>query len=124
INEYYNPSAPVDYEGAGIQVGFISDSFNGVSSPTTASQDVTNFDLPGAGNNPAGNTQPVVVLQDFIVAGTSTDEGRGMGQIIYKMAPKARIGFATAFVSEVGFANNIRALAARPGFTYPNQQGF
>jgi hypothetical protein len=54
------------------------------------------FDLPGAGNNPV-NTQPVVVLQDL----PGTDEGRGMGQIGYKMAPKARIGFATANGGEV-----------------------
>jgi hypothetical protein len=49
-----------------------------------------------------------------------------MGQIVYKMAPKARIGFATANGGEVNFANNIRALAALPGFEYPPeiQQGF
>jgi hypothetical protein len=42
------------------------------------------------------------------------------------MAPKARIGFATADSGELGFANNIRALAGLPGFTYPDatQQGF
>ena len=82
---------------------------------------MTNFDLPGAGNNPV-NTQPVVILQEL----PGTDEGRGMGQIIYKMAPKARIGFATANGGEVNFANNIRALAAMPGFEYPPeiQKGF
>ena len=49
-----------------------------------------------------------------------------MGQIVYKMAPKARIGFATANGGEVNFANNIRALAAFPGFEYPPeiQKGF
>ena len=49
-----------------------------------------------------------------------------MGQIVYKMAPKARIGFATANGGEVNFANNIRALAALPGFEYPPeiQKGF
>ena len=42
------------------------------------------------------------------------------------MAPKARIGFATADSGELGFANNIRALGGLPGFTYPDatQQGF
>ena len=34
-----------------------------------------------------------------------------MIQIGYKMAPKARLAFATANLGEVGFANNIRALA-------------
>ncbi len=49
-----------------------------------------------------------------------------MVQIGYKMAPKARLAFATADSGEVGFANNIRALAALPGFTKPAnfQQGF
>ena len=119
INRFYNPDAPRDFEGAGMSIGFLSDSvaFNAAG----FAADVTNFDLPGAGNNPI-NTQPVVVLED---AGTS-DEGRGMVQIGYKMAPKARCGFATAFNGEVGFANNIRALAALDGYEYPPeiQQGF
>src|SRR5205814_10310896 len=57
---------------------------------------------------------PVVVLED-ITDGSATDEGRGMCQIAYKMAPKARIGFATADNGEVSFANHIRVLAALPG---------
>ena len=115
FNKFYNPSAEFDFEGAGMSIGFISDSIGNIAT------DVTNFDLPGAGNNPV-NTQPVVILQDI----PGTDEGRGMGQIVYKMAPKARIGFATANGGEVGFANNIRALAALPGFEYPPdiQKGF
>lgn len=115
IDRFYNPKAPVDYEGSGMSIGFISDSIGNTAA------DVANFDLPGAGNNPV-NTQPVVILQD--IAGTN--EGRAMGQIVYKMAPKARIGFATANGGEVGFANNIRALAALPGYEYPPeiQQGF
>lgn len=115
INRFYNPDATVDYEGSGVSVGFISDSIGSITT------DVNNFDLPGAAGNPV-NTQPVVILQDL----AGTDEGRGMGQIIYKMAPKARIGFATANGGEVGFANNIRALAALPGFEYPPevQKGF
>jgi len=115
INKFYNPDATIDLEGSGMSIGFISDS---IGDQTT---DVNNFDLPGASNNPV-NTQPVVVLQDL----PGTNEGRGMGQIVYKMAPKARIGFATANGGEVNFANNIRALAAVPGFEYPPeiQKGF
>jgi hypothetical protein len=115
INKFYNPTARKDYEGQGMSIGFMSDSIGNIAT------DVANFDLPGASGNPV-NTQPVVILQDV----TGTDEGRGMGQIVYKMAPKARIGFATANTGEVGFANNIRALAALPGYEFPPeiQQGF
>jgi len=115
INKFYNPSARLDFEGSGMSIGFISDSIGSITT------DVNNFDLPGAANNPI-NTQPVVILQDI----PGTDEGRGMGQIVYKMAPKARIAFATANGGEVNFANNIRALAALPGFEYPPeiQKGF
>lgn len=115
INKFYNPSARSDFEGSGMSIGFISDSIGNMTT------DVNNFDLPGAGNNPL-NTQPVVVLQDL----PGTDEGRGMTQIGYKMAPKARLGFATANGGEVNFANNIRALAALPGYEYPPevQKGF
>ena len=61
-------------------------------------QDIASCDLPGTGN-PCGNTQPVVVLEDF---GTfpntaATDEGAAMAQLIHDMVPKARLGFATAF---------------------------
>ena len=66
--------------------------------------------MPGAGN-PFGNTQPVVVLQDVP---DGTDEGRAMLQIVHDMAPKARLGFATADGGEINFANNIRALAGFP----------
>lgn len=122
VNQLYNPSAPVNYDGSGISVGILSDSYDTRSASPHASTAVTNFDLPGAANNP-WNTQPVVVLQDDP---GGTDEGRGMTEIVYKMAPKARLAFATANTGEVGFANNIRALAALPGYAYgpSTQQGF
>jgi hypothetical protein len=110
INQFYNPAAPVNYDGEGITVGVLSDSF--ASNAAAAATNVANFDQPGAANNPQ-NTQPIVVLED---AAGATDEGRGMTEIVYKMAPKAKIGFATAVTGEVGFANNIRALSGRfPG---------
>lgn len=98
-------------DGSGITVGVMSDSYDTSSSPIKAAHDVASGDLPGPGN-PFGNTEPVVVLQDFP---GGTDEGRGMAQIVHDLAPKARLGFATANTGEVGFANNIRALAGFPG---------
>lgn len=120
INRFYNPTATVDYQGAGLSIGFISNSFAANAGAPTAATDVANFDLPGAANNPV-NTQAVVVLQDDTTDATSDDEGRGMVQIGHKMAPKATLGYATANFGEVGFANNIRALAGIPGTTYPGQ---
>lgn len=118
INKFYTPNAPVDYEGQGMQIGFISDSFAKSTNAVTAAIDVTNYDLPGSASNPI-NTTPVAVLQDY--TGTGTDEGRAMVQIGYRMAPKAALAFATANGGEVGFANNIRALAGIAGYTYAGQ---
>ena len=105
------------YLGVGITVGALSDSFNtaknGATQPTTtATTDVTNGDLPGTGN-PNGYTTPVNVLEDYgsTAATAGTDEGRAMLQIVSDMAPAAALAFATGDVSEVGFAQNIVALA-------------
>ncbi|HWK50686.1 MAG TPA: hypothetical protein VNR40_12410, partial [Steroidobacter sp.] len=98
-------------EGKGITVGVMSDSYDTNIAPNSAAADIATGDLPGTGN-PFGNTQPVVVLQDWPA---SSDEGRAMLQIVHDMAPKARLGFATANGGEVNFANNIRALAGFPG---------
>ena len=50
-----------------------------------------------------------------------------MSQIAYKMAPKARLAVSPRpMAARSTFANNIRALAALPGFEYPPeiQKGF
>ncbi|MBV9276303.1 MAG: S8 family serine peptidase, partial [Verrucomicrobia bacterium] len=96
-------------KGDGITVGVLSDSFNtaqyNTQSPpaTTALQDEQNGYLPA-----------VNVLQDFGLPGTlnppGTDEGRAICQIVYAEAPHVNEAFATAFISEIGFANNIVAL--------------
>ena len=110
INKTYNPNATLgDYEGVNISIGDLSDSFNTASMPTTtASTDMTNQDLPGSSAMGAVNSQPVVVFQDYP---GGTDEGRGMLQTIFKMAPKAHLAFATADYGELQFADNIRNLA-------------
>ncbi len=102
---------PSGINGSGITVGVMSDSYDTrVNARTHAPDDVATGDLPGTGN-PLGNTSPVVVLEDFP---KGTDEGRAMLQIVHDLAPKARLGFATANTGEVGFANNIRSLAGLP----------
>jgi len=98
---------PAGIDGRGITVGVMSDSYDTNGASPDATDDVGTGDLPGTGN-PAGREQPVVVLQD---SGGGTDEGRAMLQIVHDVAPRARLGFATADGGEVNFANNIRALA-------------
>jgi len=96
--------------GIGITVGVLSDSFNtaqyGTPPPaTTAAQDEKNGYLP-----------QVNVLQDFGGPGNpGTDEGRAICQIVYAEAPHTNEAFATAFISEIGFANNIVALRTQAG---------
>jgi hypothetical protein len=99
-----------DVDGTGITIGVMSDSYDTNPSPQGAADDIASGDLPGAAN-PLGNTTPVVVLQD---SPNRTDEGRAMLQLVHDIAPKARLGFATANGGEVNFANNIRALAGLP----------
>jgi hypothetical protein len=116
INKGYNPGAPLDYPGTGISIGIMSDSFD--ASATTTDR--------AAADVAAGELPVVTVLEDLALGPDPTDEGRGMAQIVYDTAPGATLGFATAFTGEVGFANNIRALAGLPGFTKPPavQKGF
>jgi len=96
-------------DGTGVTVGILSDSFDrDTEAETSASQDVAGGDLPGSAN-PCGNTAPVSALDDTEAGGA--DEGRAMAQIVHDLAPGAKLAFATAFTSEVGFAANIRKLA-------------
>ena len=105
----------VGLTGQGMTIGVLSDSFNKApSSETTdhAAQDIKSGDLPGPGN-PFGDTTPIVVLDEDPVAGT--DEGRALLQIVYDIAPDAKLCFATAFTGEVQFAANILKLADPKG---------
>jgi hypothetical protein len=107
---------PAGIDGSGITVGVMSDSYDTNTAPNSAALDIASGDLPGAGN-PLGNTEPVVVLED---SPARTDEGRAMAQIVHDLAPKAKLGFATANGGQLNFANNIRALAGDPAA--PNYQ--
>ena len=95
------------YNGAGITVGVLSDSYNSLSG---AAADVASGDLPGVGN-PNGFTTPVNVLVD----NGTTDEGRGMLQLIHDVAPAATLAFATANGGQATFANHIDSLRTVAG---------
>ncbi|HWJ98035.1 MAG TPA: fibronectin type III domain-containing protein, partial [Acidimicrobiales bacterium] len=92
-------------DGAGVKIGVLSDSYNNLGGAAT---DVSNGELPGAGN-PCGYTTPVVVQSDKASGGT--DEGRAMAQAVHDLAPGATIMVATAFNGDVDFAQQIRNLA-------------
>ena len=100
-------------QGEGIKVGVISNSFNTILSATTnpitntAAQDIGNGDLPGPGN-PNGYLTPVHVVKDYPFK--SSDEGRGMLQIVHDIAPKAELYFRTGFISAGDFAKGITDL--------------
>src|SRR5450755_4019653 len=105
----------VGLKGQGVTIGILSDSFNTVPNSVTKdheAQDIKTGDLPGVGN-PRGDTTPVLVLDEDPVPGT--DEGRALLQIVYDIAPKAKLCYATAFTGEVQFAANILKLADPKG---------
>src|SRR4051812_909600 len=102
------------YDGTGQTVGVLSDSFDTAvtdlaGDPLTihAAEDIASGDLPGPGN--PNNSTPVNVIEDFPEP-DAADEGRAMLQIVHDVAPKAKLAFATAFVSKMDFADNVRKL--------------
>ncbi|MFL5398137.1 MAG: S8 family peptidase [Myxococcales bacterium] len=87
------------FDGAGIRVGVLSDSFNffgRIGRHPDAIDDIRTGDLPA----------DIVVLQDS----GSSDEGRGMCQLVHDVAPGAKIAFATGNGGQANFANNILRL--------------
>ena len=107
--------------GAGVTVGILSDSYNTAteeafsSAPiaTHAEEDVKSNDLTGPLATCSGQQTAVNVIDEApqSLAGQVSDEGRAMAQIVHDIAPHAGLAFATAFRSELSFAQNIETLA-------------
>ena len=93
-----NKAVSLGYNGSGVTVGVLSDS----ALPARVSALIASGDLPT-------NTQ---VLPGQQGPSNGSNEGTAMMEIVHDIAPGASIKFATAFTSEVSFADNIIALAA------------
>ncbi len=91
-------------DGSGITVGVISDS----ASPTQLATLIASGDLPDADSS--GPRVSALDGQDGTNVSGYTDEGLAMLEIIYDLAPGAKLYFATCGESEEVFAENIRAL--------------
>lgn len=111
------------FDGTGVKVGILSDSFGRINTPgcpadpsqgirqpdnsyvaATYADDVATGDLPG----------DVDILDDSVPClgpGDLIDEGRGMAQLIYDLAPGSDLAFHTAFNGQADFAQGIRDLA-------------
>jgi subtilisin family serine protease len=95
-------------DGSGITVGTLSDSINCnpaaflPGAPTsTFAEDLSNDELP----------TDTTILDNGPCSADSTDEGRGLAQLIHDVAPGAAISVHTAFNSEFDFAEGIIELA-------------
>jgi hypothetical protein len=103
--------------GAGETVGVLSDSFNAATTAigggtiaTHAREDEETNDLPGPASTCSGQQVPVDVLAEGPTSEV-TDEGRAMLQVVHDLAPHAELAFATAYSTELEFADNIERLA-------------
>lgn len=89
------------FDGSGITVGVLSDSFNAFGG---AQADIASGDLPPADR--------INILNDsYIEDDRASDEGRAMMQIIHDVAPGANLAFHTATGGISDFANGIKNLA-------------
>jgi len=79
--------------GAGVKIGVLSDSVDHLAAS------IASGDLP-----------PVVEVLPGQSGVPGSGEGTAMLEIIHDLAPGAQLAFATAFISDQSFADNIRAL--------------
>ena len=97
-------------DGTGVKIGVISDSVDQVGTGIAGS--IATGNLP---------TKGVQVIDD---EPNATDEGRGMLELIHDIAPGADLAFATTNVSQLTFAQNIRALHAAGANVLVDDVGF
>ncbi|MCB2154659.1 S8 family serine peptidase [bacterium] len=96
-------------DGTGLRVGVLSDSVHDVIGGTLSGGFLTGSSSQGTGDLPAS----LRVIDAG--PGGGTDEGAGMAELVYDLAPGADISFASAFSGYSAFASNITALATDAG---------
>lgn len=93
-------------DGTGVTVGILSDPINQIDSQVDGNPDVGIAESQRTGDLPAAGVQ---VLKDG--PASATDEGRGMAEIIYDMAPGANLQFYSSDGGPQAMAQGIQALA-------------
>jgi hypothetical protein len=94
-------------DGTGVKVGILSDSFN-----STIGGTISGGILTGSAPQLTGDLPPEIEILDN---GSGSDEGAGMAELIYDLAPGCDIAFHTAFESIAGFATGIDELRTQAG---------
>lgn len=92
------------FDGTGIKVAALSNSFASNTNHPNAADDEASGDLP-----------PTVTVLEDLPVGTSDDEGRAMLQLIHDVSPGSELAFATANNGQVDFSNNILNLRSKFG---------
>ena len=113
------PQARSSYgvDGTGLRIGVMSDSLNrthgGTSLPAYGAGTVTGS-VPQLANELPASIR--VIDAGPTSLSEVSDEGTGMAEIIYDVAPGASLSFASAFKGYSDFATNITKLRTDPGF--------
>jgi hypothetical protein len=106
-------------DGTGVKIGVLSDSVNRFDHGVPGS--IATGDLPQRGVDVVSDAPTPTFLGGF---GTSTDEGRGMLELIHDIAPGADLAFASASFGLQAFADYIRALRAAGSTVIVDDIGF
>jgi len=114
------------FDGTGIKVGIMSDSFGAVSEATPIIADIDDdgiMEIVGTDSQLGGELPAVVeLIQDatpyfdeegnpYPMENFYSDEGRAMAEIVHEMAPGADIAFHSAFLGVANWANGVLELA-------------
>ena len=96
--------------GEGVKIGILSDSYNNLGGEAAG---IASGDLPPGGAEILLDLPPdTLIIESDTVVLFGSDEGRGMAELIYDVAPGADLAFRTAFLGAADFAQGIHDLRA------------